>query len=99
MTGPTGAGLLVRRVRREPPAYPTAVVTTPGSFQKSFSSPQKQPSPKTAVFVPSGHGPAIGVPRMVWMPGSTIGSERPGRASAAVGIDLGLELKNCMPGV
>ena len=82
-----------------PPAYPTAVVTTPGSCQKSFSSPQKQPRPKTAVFVPAGHGPARGVPRTRWMPGVMIGDDRPGRDSEGEGMDSGLELKNLMPEV
>ena len=50
-----------------------------------------------AVFVPSGHGPAIGVPRTRWMPGFMIGSDRPGRASAGEGMVSGLELKNLMP--
>jgi hypothetical protein len=35
---------------------------TPGVSQKSFSAPQKQPSAKIAVLVPSGHGPRSGAP-------------------------------------
>src|SRR4029079_17823134 len=78
----------------EPPWYPTAVVQTPGCSQNVFSSPQKQPSANSATWKPSGYGPAIGVPRIVWMPGVMIGSLRPGRASAAVGILSGLRNEN-----
>src|SRR6476620_2087333 len=80
----------------EPPWYPTAVVHTPGCCQNVFSSPQKQPSANSAISKPSGYGPAIGVPSTVCVPGSMIGSSRPGRASAGDGIDLGLCEKNCM---
>ncbi len=52
-----------------------------------------------AVFVPSGHGPARGVPRTVWVPGVMIGSDRPGRASEGEGMDAGLDWKNLMPAV
>src|SRR5205823_6991433 len=45
-----------------PPAYPTEVEMTPGTFQNIFSAPQKQPIPKTATCAPAGHGPRSGVP-------------------------------------
>ena len=69
---------------------------TPGRLQNAFSAPQKQPRPKIAVFVPSGHGPASGVPRTVWVPGVTIGAGRPARASAGEGTVSGLAVKNLM---
>src|SRR6059058_3854125 len=46
----------------KPPAYPTAVVYTPGACQNTRSAPQKQPMPTTACSSPAGNGGAIGVP-------------------------------------
>ena len=42
-----------------------AVETTPGSDQKAFSAPQKQPRAKTAVRVPSGQGGTREAPSMM----------------------------------
>src|SRR5690606_39753533 len=67
-----------------PPAYPTAVEYTPGVCQNRRSAPQKQPSPNTAVLMPSGNGGLIR--RSGWTAcssGVTSGSGRPGRASSA----------------
>jgi hypothetical protein len=36
------------------------------------------------------------VPRIVWVPGTTMGSGRPGSASAGEGTVWGVELKNLM---
>src|SRR6266540_1929467 len=44
----------------KPPAYPTAVVYTPGIRQNTFSAPQKHPMPNTAVSIPSGNGGSSG---------------------------------------
>ena len=44
--GPSAADLLVRGIGVKPPAYPTAVLVTPGVCQNSFSAPQKQPRAK-----------------------------------------------------
>jgi hypothetical protein len=97
VAGPTGARFLVRGVRRR--AALVAVVQTPGCCQNVFSSPQKQPSANSAICVPSGYGPPIGVPRTVWMPGVMIGSARPGSASSGEGIVSGLDWKNLMAAV
>src|SRR5690242_19634102 len=69
-----------------PPAYPTAVTTTPGVSQNLRSAPQKQPIPNTACSVPSGKGGCSGRPFTAWCSGTGIDSSRPGRASAAVGM-------------
>src|SRR5687767_12708087 len=53
------------------------------SSQNFRSAPQKQPMPNTAVRVPSGNGPASGVPSTWWVAGICMASARPGRASAA----------------
>src|SRR4051812_3364158 len=57
----------------------------PGSSQKSFSAPQKQPIPNSARSVPSGKGGSSGVPSTKWRSGTTIFSSRPGSASSGAG--------------
>ena len=67
-----------------------------GACQKTRSAPQKQPRPTTATSSPSGNGGAIGVPSTSCAPGTCIASSRPGSASSAVTIVVGL-LKRNMP--
>ena len=70
--------------------YPAAVVTTPGSFQKMRSAPQKQPIATYMTWVPAGHGPSIEVSSTSWRSRmSGRGVLRPARASAAV-VRVGL---------
>src|SRR6266404_8705420 len=60
------------------------------------SAPQKQPIPTIACSSPSGNGGSSGVPRTSWRAGTDIRSARPGRASPAETMCVGL-LKRCMP--
>ena len=69
----------------EPPEYPTDVETTPGTFQKSFSAPQKQPIPNSAISVPAGYGGRRAEPRTACLAGTGISVGRPGRISSAEG--------------
>src|SRR5579871_4606486 len=56
------------------------------SSQNLRSAPQKHPMPKIAVSRPSGYGPLSGRPLTKWRAAVAIGSLRPGRAVAALGI-------------
>jgi hypothetical protein len=57
----------------------------PGVSQKTFSTPQKQPAPKTAVSTPAGKGGWMRLPLTAWTSGTCgSGSGRPGSASSAV---------------
>src|SRR5439155_5816801 len=79
-----------------PPAYPTAVVYTPGICQKSRSAPQKQPSANTAVSIPSWNGAINGVPSTSCRSGtSNARSSRPGNASSGETIFTS-RLNSCM---
>ena len=100
VAGPAGADLLVGRVRRVAAGVADGRGHDAGELPEVLLvAPEAAEAEDRRSRVPSGHGPAIGVPRTVWMPGSTIGSGRPGRASAGEGMVLGLELKNRMPEV
>ena len=70
-----------------PPAYPTAVLSTPGSSQKSRSAPQKQPMATTTCSAPGGNGGVNDVPRTRCGATTGIGSGRPGRTAAGSGIE------------
>src|SRR5947207_1144588 len=56
------------------------------SCQNTRSAPQKQPSPKIAVWKPAGYGPLSGRLRTKWSAAVGIAFARPGKASAADGI-------------
>src|SRR5262245_28090202 len=56
------------------------------SSQNLRSAPQKQPMPNIAVSSPAGHGPLRGWPLTKCTDAVGIGSARPLRAVAAVGI-------------
>src|SRR5215218_2158434 len=69
----------------------------PGISQKTFSTPQKQPAPKTAVWMPSGKGGWMRLPLTAWTSGTCgSGSGRPGSASSAV-TGCVLNRENTMP--
>src|SRR6266508_4410215 len=64
-----------------PPAYPTAVVQTPGMSQKNSSAPQKQPVPNHTSSYPSGAGAVCGVPSTMFSAGTA--NDRCGRPASA----------------
>src|SRR5215475_10110445 len=59
----------------------------PGTFQKTRSSPQKQPIPKSASSVPSGNGGVRRAPLTKCFSGTGMGVARPGSASSLVTIE------------
>ncbi len=67
---------------------------TPSVCQKAFSAPQKQPRPKMAVRAPSGHGGVSEAPLTWWRSVMTMGSSRPGSASAGDGMVAGRRKRN-----
>ena len=95
--GLAGAGLSIRRVRRGTAGVADRRRHDAGELPEILLVAPEAAKAEDRSLVPSGHGPAIGVPRTVWMPGVMIGAERPGRASVGSGMDAGLDWKNLMP--
>jgi hypothetical protein len=74
------------------------VETTPGVCQNSFSAPQKHPIANVAISLPSGYGGWIREPLMKCVSAVGMGCSRPGSASRASGMVVGLPNPN-MPQV